>query len=71
MANKSIDCPPNFDGLNFPIWKVKMSLFLRSQGSRVAKAFTKEFVEPTFGDVSLGPIAPSKDMKPMQRHHML
>ena len=50
MTNRSIDCPSMFDGLNFLIWKVKMSLFLRSQGSRVDKAITKEFVELAFGD---------------------
>jgi len=42
----SIKSPPKFDGLDFPIWKVKMSLFLKSLGVRVAKAITKEFVEP-------------------------
>ena len=42
----SIKSPPKFDGLNFPIWKVKMNLFLKSLGVRVARAITKEFVEP-------------------------
>ena len=42
----SIKSPPKFDGLNFPIWNVKMNLFLKSLGIRVAKAITKEFVEP-------------------------
>ena len=42
----SIKSPPKFDGLNFPIWKVKMNLFLKSLGVRVAKAITKEFVKP-------------------------
>jgi len=41
----SIKSPPKFDGLNFPIWKVKMNLFLKSLGVRVANAITKEFVE--------------------------
>ena len=50
MVNRSIDCPPKFDGLNFPIWKVKMSLFLRSQRSRVTKAIIKEIVEPAIND---------------------
>ena len=40
-----IKSPPKFDGLNFPIWKVKMNLFLKSLGVRVAKIITKEFVE--------------------------
>ena len=34
---------PEFDGLNFPIWKVKMTMFLQSLGSWVAKAVTKPF----------------------------
>jgi len=42
----SIKSTPKFDRLNFPIWKVKMTLFLKSLGVRVAKAITKEFVEP-------------------------
>jgi len=42
----SIKSLPKFDGLNFPIWKVKMNLFLKSLGVRVTKAITKEFVEP-------------------------
>jgi len=37
---------PNFDGLNFPIWKVKMTIFLQSLGSRVVKAVTKPFSVP-------------------------
>jgi len=42
----SIKSPPKFDGLIFPIWKVKMNLFLKSLGVRVAKAIPKDFVEP-------------------------
>jgi len=42
----SIKSPPKFDGLNFPIWKVKMTFFLKSLGVRVSKSITKEFVEP-------------------------
>ena len=41
----SIKFPPKFDGLNFPIWKVKMNVFLKSLGVKVAKAITKEFIE--------------------------
>jgi len=37
---------PKFDGLNFPIWKVKMIIFLQLLGSRVAKAITKPFAVP-------------------------
>ena len=43
---KRIKTPPKFDGLNFPIWKVKMTVFLQSLGSRVAKAVTKPFSVP-------------------------
>jgi len=46
MANITTKFSLNFDGLNYPIWKVMMSLFLKSQGSRVAKAITKKFAEP-------------------------
>jgi len=42
----SIKSPPKFVGLYFPIWKVKMTLFFKSLGVRVAKTITKEFVEP-------------------------
>jgi len=41
-----IKSPSKFDRLNFPIWKIKMNLFLKSLGVRVAKAITKEFIEP-------------------------
>ena len=41
---ESIKTPPKFDGLNFPIWKVKMTVFSQSLGSQVAKAVTKQFL---------------------------
>ena len=56
----SIKSPPKFDGLNFPIWKVKMNLFLKSLGVRVAKAITKKFVEP-HGDEDTWSDATAKD----------
>ena len=43
---EGIKTPPNFDGLNFPILKVKMIVFLQSLGSRIAKAVTKPFNVP-------------------------
>ena len=43
----NVKIPPNFDGLKFFIWKVKMTVFLQSLGSRVAKAITKPFVIPS------------------------
>ena len=42
----SIKSPPKFDGLNFPIWKVKMNLFIKSLGVRVARVINKNFIEP-------------------------
>ena len=46
MANRTIHCPLKFDGLYFPIWKIKMIIFLQSQDSCVAKTITKLFVCP-------------------------
>jgi len=40
---EDIKTPPKFDGLNFPIWKVKMTVFLQYLGSWDAKAVTKSF----------------------------
>jgi len=53
---EGIKTPPKFDGLNFPIWKVKMTVFLQSLESRVAKAVTKPFSaslgdEDTWSDI--------------------
>ena len=42
----NIKTPPKFDGLNFSIWKVRMTIFLQSLGSLVAKSLTKPFSEP-------------------------
>jgi len=58
----SIKSPPKFDGLNFPIWKVKMNLFLKSLGVRVAKSITKEFVK-RHGDKDIWSEATAKDYK--------
>ena len=41
-----IKTPPRFDGLNFLIWKLKMTVFLQSLGSQVTKAVTKPFSAP-------------------------
>ena len=41
--DKDIKTPPKFYGLNFPIWKVKTTIFLQSLGSQVAKVVTKPF----------------------------
>ena len=45
-GKSSINCPLKFDGLNFPIWKDKMTVFLNFLGSRVGKAISKLFVCP-------------------------
>ena len=43
---EGVKTPLKFDGHNFPIWKVKMIIFLQSLGHRVAKAVTKPFSIP-------------------------
>jgi len=43
---EGIKTPPKFNGLNFSIWKVKMTVFLQFLGSRVAKVVTKPFSAP-------------------------
>jgi len=40
---EGIKTPPKFEGLNFPIKKVKMTVFLQSLGSRVAKTVSRPF----------------------------
>ena len=42
----NIKTPPKFHGLNFPIWKVRITIFLQSLGSLVAKSLTKPFIRP-------------------------
>ena len=54
---EGIKSPPKFDGLNFPIWKVKMTAFFQSLRSRVAKVVTKPFSvlvgdEDTWSDIA-------------------
>ena len=54
---EGIKTPPKFDGLNFLIWKLKMTVFLQSLGSQIAKAVTKPFsaplgVEDTWFDIA-------------------
>ena len=64
---KGIKTPPKFDGLNFPIWKVKMTVFLQSLGSRVAKVMTKPFSVP-IGDENTWPTLPQKSLLQMLRY---
>jgi len=54
---EAIKTPLKFDGLNFPIWKVKMIVFLQSLGRRVEKVMTKPFsvpigAEDTWSDIA-------------------
>jgi len=54
----NVKTSPKFDGLNFFIWKVKMTVFLQSLGSSVAKAITNPFVilngdENTWSDITV------------------
>ena len=44
--NLNIKVPPKFDGLNFPIWKIKMAIFLKSLGRDIFLATENEFKEP-------------------------
>ena len=53
---EGIKIPPKFDGLNFSIWKVKMTVFLQSLGSRVVKAMVKPFMFPKTDEDTLSDI---------------
>jgi len=55
--DERIKTPPKFDGPNFSIWKVKITIFLQSLGSRVAKVVTEPFSilvgdEDTWSDIA-------------------
>ena len=63
-----IKSPLKFDGLNLPIWKVKMNLSLKSLGVRVTKVITKEFVEPR-GDEDIWSEATAKDYEDNAKVH--
>jgi len=54
---EGIKTPHKFDGLNFPIWNVKMTVFLQSLGSRVVKAVTKPFSVPISDEDTCSDIA--------------
>jgi len=57
---EGIKTPHKFNGLNFSIWKVKMTVFLQSLGSQVAKAVTKPFREPDGNEDIWSEIATNK-----------
>ena len=54
---EGIKTPPKFDGLNFPIWKIKMIIFLQSLGSRATRAVTKPFSVPNGDEASWSKVA--------------
>ena len=68
---KGIKTPPKFDGLNFLIWKVKMTVFLQSLGSRVAKAVTKPFSAPLGDEDTWSDIATKEFDANMRAHYAL
>ena len=59
----NIKTPPKFDGLSFPIWKVRMTIFLQSLGSLVAKSLTKPYILDPIVRRALGPTLPTKNMR--------
>ena len=68
---EGIKTPPKFDGLNFPIWKVKMIMFLQSIGSRVAKAVTKPFSVPAGDEDTWSDIATKEFDAKAKAHNIL
>jgi len=68
---EGIKIPPKFDGLNFSIWKAKMTMFLQSLGSRVAKAVTKPFSAPVGDEDTWSDIATKKLVANVKAHNAL
>jgi len=64
-----IKTPPKFDGLKFPIWKVKMTVFLQSL--RVTKAVTKSFSIPSGDEDTWSDIATKEFDANAKAHHAL
>ena len=67
----NVKTPPQFDELNFPIWNVKMTIFLQSLGSRVAKATTKLFVHPDGDEDTLSEITVKEFEANAKAHYAL
>ena len=65
---EGIKTSPKFDGLNFPIWKVKMTVFLQSLGRWVANAVTKPFSIPSGDEDTWSDIA-TKEFDANARAH--
>jgi len=53
---EGINTPSKFYGLNFSMWKVKITVFLQSLGSRVLKAMVKPFMFPETDEDTLSDI---------------
>ena len=64
----NVKTPSKFDGLTFSIWKVKMTVFLQSLGSRVAMAITKPFAVPN-GDEDTWPDITVKELEANAKAH--
>lgn len=41
----NIKVPPKFNGINFSIWKIKMSVFLKSLGRDIYFAIERKYIE--------------------------
>ena len=65
---EGIKTPPKFDGLNFPTRKVKMTVFLQSLRSQVAKAVNKPFSAPLGDEGTWSDIA-TKEFDANAREH--
>jgi len=68
---ESIKTPSKFDGLNFSIWKVKITIFLQSLGSRVAKAVIKPFSVPAGDENTWSDIATKEFDANAKAHYAL
>ena len=68
---EGIKTPSKFDGLNFPIWKVKMVVFLQSLGSRVGKVVTKPFSVPVDDENTWSDIATKEFVDNAKVHYAL
>ena len=68
---EEIKTPPNFDDLNFLILKVKITIFLKSMESRVAKTVTKPFSVPDDDKDTWSEIATKKFDANAKAHYAL
>ena len=70
MAER-IKTPPKFNSLNFPIWEIKVTVFLQSLGSWVTKAVTKPFSVPTGDEDTWSDIATKEFDANAKAHYVL